>query len=405
MPKPANDPILPGSTIGVFGSGQLGRMLALAARAMGYRMHTFAPDRDSPTGQVADRAVCASYADLDAVRDFVQKVDVITFEFENVAADVAEIAEETGVPVRPGGWVLYTAQQRLREKQFLAGAGLPVTPFAAVHSLVELEVALTTLGTPAILKTATFGYDGKGQVRIEEISAAAAAWEAIGRQEAVLEAVVDFSGELSVVAARGVDGSFAHWGVIENSHCNHILDLSLAPAAVAPGVVEEAVALTRAVLEKLDVVGVLCVEMFLDKRGRLLLNELAPRPHNSGHFTIDAAVTSQFEQQVRAVCGLPLGSTELLRPAAMANLLGDLWITDDVYEIGRRSGGGAVIEPDWAAALAYRGVKLHLYGKHEARIGRKMGHLTALASTMEEARGIALAARRSLVSARQQGAT
>lgn len=387
MTKPTNGPILPGAAIGVFGSGQLGRMLALAARAMGYRIHTFSPDRDSPTGQLADREVCAPYADLDAVRDFVRHVAVVTFEFENVAAEVAQVAGEEGVPVRPGGWVLHTTQQRLREKQFLAGAGLPVTPFASVRSLPELAAGLAALGSPAILKTAAFGYDGKGQVRIDALSGAESAWAAIGRQEAVLEAVVDFVCEISVVAARGLDGSFAHWGVIENVHHNHILDLSLAPARVEPRLAEEAVNLARAVVDQLDVIGVLCVEMFLDKRGRLLINELAPRPHNSGHLTVDAAATSQFEQQLRAVCGLPLGSTAMLRPAAMANLLGDLWFRRD----------GARVEPHWTAALAYPDVKLHLYGKHDARVGRKMGHLTALASTMEAAMDVVLAAREALV--------
>jgi 5-(carboxyamino)imidazole ribonucleotide synthase len=381
MPSaPSTSPILPGAVVGVFGSGQLGRMLALAARAMGYRIHTFSPEKGSPTGQVAEREVCAPYADLDAVRAFVRGVDVVTFEFENVAAAVAAVAAEEGVPVRPGGWVLHTTQQRLREKQFLAGAGLPVTPFAAVRSLEDLESALAALGAPSVLKTAAFGYDGKGQVRIDDPRSpnAARAWDAIGREEAVLEAYVDFAAELSVVAARGLDGAFAHWGLIENSHRNHILDLSLAPAAVEPSVAAEAVLLAKAVLDQLDVVGVLCVELFLDRRGRLLINELAPRPHNSGHLTIDASVTSQFEQQLRAVCGLPLGSTDLLRPAAMANLLGDLW------EEG---------EPNWPAALAIPGVKLHLYGKAEPRPGRKMGHLTATAPTLAEAQTAGLAAR------------
>ncbi len=390
--------LLPNSTIGVFGSGQLGRMMALAARNLGYRVHCFSPDTpDSPTGQVADREVSAPYADLDAVADFVRQVDVVTFEFENVAAEVTAIAEEAGIPVRPGGHVLHTTQQRLREKQFLARAGLPVTTFAAVDSLDsadashpsalapalpgDLRTALAQVGCPAILKTAAFGYDGKGQVRIDRPEEAAAAWDAIGRQPAILEAVVDFTCELSVVAARGVDGSFAHWGAIENRHRNHILDLSLAPAAVAPAVADEAVELARTVLTQLEVVGVLCVELFLDRHGRLLINELAPRPHNSGHLTIDASTTSQFEQQVRAVCGLPLGATDQLRPAAMANLLGDLW----------QQG-----EPDWAAALAIPGVKLHLYGKKQARTGRKMGHLTALAGTIEEAKSKALAAREAL---------
>ncbi|HXF61593.1 MAG TPA: 5-(carboxyamino)imidazole ribonucleotide synthase [Caldilineaceae bacterium] len=382
-PRPA--PILPGGTIGVFGSGQLGRMMALAARAMGYRIHTFSPDRESPTGQVADREVCAAYDDMDAVRDFVRRVDVVTFEFENVAAHVAQAAEAAGKPVRPGGWVLHTTQQRIREKRFLAGNGLPVPAFAEVRSVVELEDALAKIGCPAVLKTAAFGYDGKGQVKIERPEQARDAWQAIGEQEAILEAFVAFSHELSVVAARGVDGRFAHYGVIENRHANHILDLSVAPARVSPAVAQEAVELARTILDKLDVVGVLCVELFLAEDGRLLVNELAPRPHNSGHLTIEAARTSQFEQQVRAVCGLPLGSTELLRPAAMANLLGDLWATG---------------EPKWAAACANPAVKLHLYGKREARPGRKMGHLTALAWSWEqgvaEAEQSVLAARRAL---------
>lgn len=375
------NPLCPPAAIGVFGSGQLGRMLALAARAMGYRIHTFSPERGSPTGQIADREVCAPYDDLDAVRDFVRQVDVVTFEFENVAAAVAEVAAQEGVPVRPGGHVLHTTQQRLREKAFLAQAGLPVTPFAAVSTEAGLSEAIARIGAPAILKTAAFGYDGKGQARIDTPDQAAAAWATIGRQEAILEGFVDFEREVSVVAARGLDGSFAHWGVIENVHRNHILDLSTAPAAVEPRTAQEAVELARTVLEQLDVVGVLCVEMFVDRRGHLLINELAPRPHNSGHLTIEAAATSQFEQQARAICGLPLGSTELLRPAAMANLLGDLWETG---------------EPDWAAALAVPGVKLHLYGKQTPRIGRKMGHLTALASTIDAARNNVLRARTAL---------
>ena len=374
----SQQPILPGATIGVFGSGQLGRMMALAARAMGYRIHTYSPDHDSPTGQVADREVVASYEDEDSLRDFVAHVDVVTFEFENVPALVAKIAEIAGVPVRPSGKVLHTTQQRGREKQFLAAAGLPVAPFALVTTLPQLEAALADLGTPAVLKTAAFGYDGKGQVKIERMGQAADAWLALGGQPAVLEAFVHFQHEISVVAARGVDGTFVHYGALENIHHNHILDLTIAPARIPAEVAEQAVALARATLEKLDVVGVLCVEFFWADDGRLLINELAPRPHNSGHLTIEAAYTSQFEQQVRAICGLPLGSTLLLRPAAMANLLGDVW----------RDG-----EPDWAAALAIPGVKLHLYGKQSARIGRKMGHITALAPTVEEAVANVVAAR------------
>lgn len=375
-------PILPGATIGVFGSGQLGRMMALAARAMGYRIHTYSPEQGSPTGQVADCEVVAKYDDEDALTDFVRHVDVITFEFENVPSIVAEVALTAGVPVHPNGNVLHVAQHRAREKSFLASAGLPVTPFALVSTLPQLETALAQIGVPAILKTASFGYDGKGQIRIESPSQAADAWPILGGQPAVLEAFVNFQKELSVVAVRGMDRQFAHFGVMENSHRHHILDLTVAPARIPVEVASEAVDLARAVVEKLDVVGVLCVEFFWAADGRLLINELAPRPHNSGHLTIEAALTSQFEQQVRAICGLPLGSTEFVRPAAMANLLGDLW----------QEG-----EPDWAAALAIPGVELHLYGKQSARKGRKMGHLTALAPTVEEAAASALAARRALV--------
>jgi 5-(carboxyamino)imidazole ribonucleotide synthase len=256
-----------------------------------------------------------------------------------------------------------------------------VTPYAAVDSLPELEAALKRIGLPAVLKTAGFGYDGKGQARIDRADQAVAAWQAIGAQAAILEAWVPFERELSVVAARGADGDFRHFGVVENTHAHHILDLTVAPAAMPPSVAAEAVAISRAVLEALDVVGVLCVEFFLAPGNKLLVNELAPRPHNSGHFTLDACATSQFEQQLRAVCGLPLGATDQRAPAAMAQLLGDLWVNG---------------EPDWAAALALPGVKLHLYGKHAARPGRKMGHLTVLAPTVEEARDRALAARAAL---------
>jgi 5-(carboxyamino)imidazole ribonucleotide synthase len=277
--------------------------------------------------------------------------------------------------------VLHVCQQRLREKGFLAAAGLPVPDFAAVRSADDLRAGVARVGVPAVLKTAAFGYDGKGQTKVGSPAEAEAAWTAVGRQECILEAFVDFEREVSVVAARGLDGSFAHSGVVENTHRRHILDVSVAPAPVEPAVAGGAVAIARAVLEELEVIGLLCVEMFVTRSGSLLINELAPRTHNSGHLTVDACVTSQFEQQLRAVCGLPLGSTELLRPAAMANLLGDLW-----------AGG----EPDWAAACAFPDVKLHLYGKSDARPGRKMGHLTALGATLDEARARVLAARRAL---------
>lgn len=366
-------PILPGATIGVLGSGQLGRMFAIAARRMGYRVNTFSPDTDTPTGQIADHEITASYDDLAAVREFARGVSVVTFEFENVSAACVEAASEHA-PVRPAGSVLHTTQHRLREKMFLAAHGFPVAPFRRITSLTDLDTALAEIGCPAVLKTAGFGYDGKGQSKITAPAEAERALHALGNfaagQEAVLESFIDFEREVSVVAARGMDGSFVHYGVAHNEHRHHILDVTIAPANVSDKVNREAVEITRAVLEALNVVGVMCVEFFLTHQEKLLINELAPRPHNSGHFTFDACVTSQFEQQLRAVCGLPLGSTELLCGAAMANLLGDLW----------QHG-----EPDWAAACAFPDVKLHLYGKTEPRPGRKMGHLTALAANSQAA--------------------
>jgi 5-(carboxyamino)imidazole ribonucleotide synthase len=376
----SSNPILPGSVIGVLGSGQLGRMFAIAARRMGYRVHTFSPQSDTPTGQVADVEIEASYEDLEAVKNFARAVSVVTFEFENVPAPAARAAAEYA-PVRPSGSVLHTTQNRLREKTFLATHGFPMTPFRAIDTADDLIAGLQEFGCPAVLKTAGFGYDGKGQTKITAIEEATAALTGAGDHEMVLEAFVDFDCELSVIASRGLDGSFEHWGVIQNSHHHRILDISIAPANLPAKISREALDISRALLEKLEVVGVLCVEFFLTTAGQLLINELAPRPHNSGHLTFDACVTSQFEQQLRAVCGLPLGSTALLKPAAMANLLGDLWIDG---------------EPQWAAACAFPEVKLHLYGKLAPKPGRKMGHLTAMAETADEAAKLVRAAREAL---------
>ncbi|MEO6392831.1 MAG: 5-(carboxyamino)imidazole ribonucleotide synthase [Pyrinomonadaceae bacterium] len=370
-------PILPGAAIGVLGSGQLGRMFAISARRMGYRVHTLSPEFDTPTGQVSDHEIIADYSDLAAVREFARGVSVVTFEFENVPSATAAAAAEL-TPVRPAGAVLHTAQHRLREKTFLAQHSFPVAPFRHVRSLNELRAALGEIGYPAVLKTAGFGYDGKGQSKITRPADAENAWRVMGGAEAVLEGFIDFACELSVIAARGVDGVIAHYAPFRNEHRHHILDVSTWPAGLSPQIETEAIAITRGVLEQLDLVGLLCVEFFLTTDERLLINELAPRPHNSGHLTFDACVTSQFEQQLRAVCGLPLGSTDILRPAAMANLLGDLWNDG---------------EPDWAAACSYPEVKLHLYGKLEARPGRKMGHLTAMAATAEESHRVVIAAR------------
>jgi 5-(carboxyamino)imidazole ribonucleotide synthase len=372
-----NTVIPPGSVIGVLGSGQLGRMFTIAARRMGYRVRVLSPDDDTPTGQVADIEIQAGYDDLDTVAEFARGVDVISFEFENVPVTTAEVAARYA-PVRPAGQVLHTTQHRLREKTFLRNAGLPVTPFAPVRSAADLDRAIAAVGLPAVLKTAFWGYDGKGQVRVESHQQAVEAWQTLGGGEAILERWIDFDSELSVVAVRGPTGELACFDPIANIHRHHILDVSLAPAQVEPAVSSGAIEIARTVMTHLDVVGVLCVEFFLTKDRCLLINELAPRPHNSGHLTIDAHVACQFEQQVRAVCGLPLASTEQLRPAAMANLLGDLW------EEG---------VPRWHQACALPDVRLHLYGKREPRPGRKMGHVTALASSTAAAAERVLEAR------------
>ena len=292
------------------------------------------------------------------------------------AAAAAEFA-----PVRPAGSLLHTTQHRQREKEALQRAGVPVVRWAPVVTDVDLGQAVAAVGAPAILKTAAWGYDGKGQVRIDDTQEADTAWESLKRQPCVLEAVAHFEREISVVGARGVDGEVALFDPVENLHVNHILDVSISPAEIPGSVAHRAQEIARTLLEEWEVVGVICVEMFLLDNGDLIVNEVAPRPHNSGHLTIDAHVCSQFEQQVRAACALPLGATDEIVPCAMANLLGDLW----------QEG-----EPDWAGALAHPGVALHLYGKEEARVGRKMGHLTARAETAAQARERVLAARAAL---------
>lgn len=369
----------PGSTLGILGGGQLGRMFALAARAMGYRVHVFVPEEDSPTGQVADHATVAAYDDLAALERFAQQVDAITFEFENIPSSVTNLLE-TIRPVRPGGALLHRTQHRLREKTALAEAGAPTVAFRGVRDLASLEGAIEDLGTPVILKTAAWGYDGKGQARIDAPSEAATAWTTIGQQEAILEAVAPFEREISVVGARGAGGEIELFEPTENEHRNHILDVSTVPARGSDTTLRAAREITRALLEAWDVVGVLCVEMFAMPDGTLVVNEIAPRPHNSGHLTIDAYSASQFEQQVRAVAGLPLARPRRYGAAAMANLLGDLW----------QDG-----EPNWAAALA-EGASLHLYGKKSPRPGRKMGHLTVVADSVDDARERAIRARERL---------
>ena len=360
---------LPGAKIGVMGGGQLGRMFAIAARRMGYQVHVFSPEENGPAAQLSDRATVADYNDERAVKQFAKQVDVMTFEFENIPVQTAEwCADEC--EVRPAGSILHIAQNRLREKNFLSAAGIPVAPFRAVRSAHELADAVSQIGRPAILKTAAFGYDGKGQQTITAREDFEEIWGSSSADELVLEGAVDFEKEVSVIVARGLDGATAAFPVCENLHRNHILDITVVPARVEERIEREAADLARSIAAKLEFVGLLAVEMFLKLDGELLVNELAPRPHNSGHWTIEACATSQFEQHVRAVCGLPLGSTEILQPVAMANLLGDVW---------QRG------EPDWSAALRVPGVHLHLYGKHEPRPRRKMGHLTAFGDDAEDA--------------------
>ena len=374
----SSDPrvFLPGSTVGVMGGGQLGRMFAIAARRMGYRVHTFSPDEDTPTGQLADLEIAARYDDETAVENFARGVDVLTFEFENIPAQTIEWCARH-CAVRPSGEVLHLTQHRLREKEFLDRHLLPLPGFKAVASAGELAAAVAELGAPSVLKTASFGYDGKGQRLIRPGDNLPTVWAPFTGQLAVLEAFVDFELELSVIVARGLDGAMQTFPVGRNDHANHILDVTVVPFG-DPKIESAARELACAVAEKINIVGLLAVEMFLRRDGSLLINELAPRPHNSGHWTFDACITSQFEQQLRAVCGLPLGGTDILRPAAMANLLGDLW------ENG---------EPDWAAALAMPDVKLHLYGKAGARPGRKMGHLVAFGNDAADAKAKAIEAR------------
>lgn len=350
--------IPPGATIGILGGGQLGRMTALAAAELGYRCHIYCPEADSPASHVAAAATVAAWDDAAALDAFAAAVDVVTYEFENVPAAAAERLA-TRVPLRPGPLSLATAQHRVREKTFLNDNGIPTAPWRAVDGPHALAAALGEIGAPAVLKSATMGYDGKGQVRVGAGDDPAAAWAAMGAGEGILEAHVDFGCELSVILARSLDGTTSAFDPVENEHENHILRRTIAPARVSRATAAEAVAIAGRIAAALDLVGLVAVEMFALADGHLLVNEIAPRPHNSGHWTLDACVSSQFEQFVRAVCGLPLGSPERHSDAEMTNLIGD--------EAGA-----------WARILAEPSAKLHLYGKTEARPGRKMGHVTRL---------------------------
>ncbi len=358
----ATFPLPPRSVIGILGGGQLGRMLALAAAPLGYRCHVFCPEEDAPAAQVSEHTTVADYEDREALADFARAIDVATYEFENIPVTAARFLAER-VTLRPSPSVLATCQDRLAEKSFLNAIGVATTPWLAVPAAGDLATALARIGEPAILKAARYGYDGKGQTAIDAACDPAAAWArtvgAAAGGAAILEARVDFAMEVSVIVARHANGTLASYVPVENHHENHILRRTLAPARISAQIAAAAEAIGQHIAGALDLVGVLAVEMFVTRDGRLLVNELAPRPHNSGHWTIDACMTSQFEQGVRAICDLPLGATERFADAVMDNLLGD-----EVEGI--------------LAPLAEANAKVHVYGKSEARPGRKMGHITRL---------------------------
>lgn len=362
--------IAPGSTIGILGGGQLGRMTGQAARSLGYGFVVFEPQEHSPAGHVADLEINAKYSDDQALELLADASSLVTYEFENVPSSATKHLAKR-VPLHPKPEILHTCQNREREKTFLRDNDIPCAPFAIVDSLKDLEAALETIGRPAVLKTAAFGYDGKGQLKIDpQDTDTASIWERFGKHRAVLEGWMDFTMEISVMVAANEQGEIATFPVAENIHTNHILDISIIPARISEELRQQAENLAKDIARKLGLVGLLGVELFVLRDGTLAVNELAPRPHNSGHYTLDACATSQFEQFVRAICGLPLGSTKLLSPVVMVNILGDAWT-------GR--------EPDFAGLLKDPTAKLHLYGKRQPRPGRKMGHFTVLADTADEA--------------------
>lgn len=379
--EPTRGPILPPATLGVLGGGQLGRMFALAAQRMGYRTAVLAGDRDEPGAQVANEVILGRVDDPEALDRLAARCAAITVEFENVWAEGMERLAEK-VPVRPGWRSVWISQDRLREKGFLAEHGFATAPWHRILADEDLGRAVEAVGLPLILKTAQSGYDGKGQIRVDAAERFPAAWETLRRAPCVAEGVVPFMAELSVIVARGIDGEVRAYPPCLNSHRRHILDTTVCPAPVGPVVTQQAREVAAAIATALGHIGVLTVEFFLNADGSLRVNELAPRPHNSGHLTIEAATCSQFEQQVRALCGLPLGPADLATPAAMANILGDLW----------RDG-----EPRWDRLLGSEpGTAIHLYGKRQPAPGRKMGHLTAVDPLAERALDRVLAARGAL---------
>lgn len=365
--------IIPEATLGVLGGGQLGRMFCIAARTMGYRVWALDPDPDSPAGAIADRHLQADYLDRTALNEMGAHCAAVTTEFENVPAETLEFLESR-VAVRPASRAVAVARDRILEKTFIREQGLATAPFFAIHNAADLDNACARLRLPALLKTAQLGYDGKGQVAVNNLEDARRGFSDLKQTPCVLEERVDLANEVSVVLARGVDGDTAVYPVGENVHVNGILDTTCVPAGIADDVAEQARSMAVALAEALHYCGVLAVEFFLTTGGELLINEMAPRPHNSGHYTLDAALTTQFEQQVRTLCGLPPGSTRLLSPVVMVNILGDLWHNGT---------------PPWDKLFLHAQAKLHLYGKHEPRAGRKMGHYTCLAEDILQAKRLA----------------
>jgi 5-(carboxyamino)imidazole ribonucleotide synthase len=372
--------ILPGSWLGVLGGGQLGRMFAMAARTMGYRVMVLDPDRDCPAATVADRHLCRSFLDHEALAEMARTCSAVTTEFENVPAQALDFLARDLV-VRPRGTHVAIAQDRIAEKEFLCRSGVAVAPYRAILKREDLTQEATRELLPGILKCSRSGYDGKGQCRVHDIREALAAFDAFGAAPCVLEKKLALQTEISVVAARGDDGEIATYPIAENLHRDGILDVTIAPARIAGPLADEARRVTNHIARCLDYCGVMCVEYFVLADGSLLVNEIAPRPHNSGHYSIDACITSQFEQQVRVLAGLPLGDTRLLSPAVMVNLLGELW------EQG---------EPRWDVILGKRNAKLHLYGKTAARRGRKMGHYTVLGDSVARCHWVAMTIKDSL---------
>ena len=365
--------ILPGSTLGMLGGGQLGRMFTIAARTMGYDVVVLDPDKESPAGKLATTHICADYSDQAALDQIAKSCDAVTTEFENVPASTLEALAKNG-PVRPGAKAVTIAQDRIHEKNFLKNNGFSTAPFAVINSFEDLQKNISEIGTPSILKVSRFGYDGKGQFGINAESDIEKAWKTLQGEACVLEQRMPLDIEVSVVLARGIEGEVVTYPVSENIHESGILDVTVVPARIDKKLESNVLAMAKDIATALDYVGIMAVEFFISN-GKLLVNEIAPRPHNSGHYTLDACVTDQFEQQVRAVCGLPLGDTTLLSPVVMINMLGDIWHNGEA--------------PKWEKLLNHPNVKLHLYGKREARPGRKMGHFNVLSADINDALSLA----------------